>query len=539
MFLVRFLFFVGLLSFPSFALAWGYGHDVVADLLCANLPGEMKAFFVPEDLAVIRKHCHYPDLPNKNLEQIGEIVGSEDLALLKEYGYSGSDWLHRHVGRAATYVLLRKAFREKNSKNAAFYLSVLSHSISDQGAINHTPILQFTTYSRLEGVNYGIRNSCELGSQATLRQKIDSKLKDFQPEKLGNSFRESVYAVVLDCYFQAELSAELELIIAFGEPDVSEDGMAQITAAQMKSLLAIAYSAWQYAQSDEEFTHEMCAEIFSREEVRRREGRPETQAVYAGLFDENLNPKNPKATIGIVCEPFGSFHIWALSYVGKLLTASSGRTLRENGYAVRALSFWEMETKPLPDPKEVPVVLIFTGHSNLSAEITKALQDYQKRGGKFLCVGGRDSANLSGMTRFFEKCADDEVPVSSKWGIQNEDVFRAMRFTFAPEMKRLGTDPYALRRNPNFEGFCKPCCQFRIREDASLTPLAWLTSPKGKVCVAAVSSEAAWLPEYLLLPFLFSDVKTLNWTDLHLDPFAEKVLLDALERLCENQKAKP
>lgn len=528
---------LALFLLPSLTFAWGTGHDAVAQLLEEFMPAEMKAFFEADGGAALpdlQKFCHYPDLPNKTLEQTGEIVGPEDEEILKDFGYSCSDWLHRHTGRAACYVLLTKAFREGNRKNAAFYLSVLSHSMSDQGAVNHTPILQFTTYSHLAGVNYGIRNSCELSlKNENISRQIHERLSRFQPELMAESFPESVYAVVLDCYRQAEVSAEIEIQIAFGDRETSEGVMARIAVEQLESILSMAFSAWHFAKAPEEpvFTREMLGDIFRREELRRREGKPETQAVYAGLFPAEGDEETAKPYIGLVCEPYGSFHVKALSYVGKMLVASTGRTLRDHGFPARGISFWKMETQPLPDPEEMPALVIFAGNCQIPDGIAAAIQDYTWRGGKLLWVGGRDRKNLTGFGKALVQYADDEVPTSSKWAIQNEDVWETMSVQFAPEMKSLGTEPFKLVRNPNFDGFCKPVCLFGVAESDGVKPLAWLNNGRETFCISALNGQAAWVPEYLLLPFIFSDVTTLNWPELRLDPFAEKVMLETLQKL--------
>ncbi|MDO4628178.1 MAG: hypothetical protein Q4C70_03260 [Planctomycetia bacterium] len=544
-----FLFFILLAFFPGVALAWGGGHDAVVETLKEYLPAEVKAFFSEEDMTLMRKYCHYPDMPNKTLEETGEIVGAEDEALLRAFGYDSSNWLHGHTGRAATYVMLHRAFQQKDTKKAAFYLSVLSHSVSDQGAVNHTPILQFTTYSHFDGVDYGIKNSCEFRLTERLADKFRERFVTYQPRKIAETFTESVYEMAMDCYLQAEISAEIEVQIAFGTPEESETAMEKIVVAQIASLLDMTYTAWEFAkngENTEEFTPKMLDEIANREATRRRQGNPVTQEVYAGIFDESLNPENPKATVGLVCEPFGSFHVRALSYVGKMLVASAGRTLRDNGYAVRGVSFWKMETEELPDPKEMPILLIFAGRCRISDEIAATIQRYTECGGKLFYVAGMDPKKLTGMTPYLKRRENHEIPVSVKWGIQNEELWGKMSVTFAPEMERLSASPYPLVRNPNFDGFCKPACIWSVeipenkaentsetaRETVSeVIPLAWLDNGTETFCVAAKCGRTVWAPEYLFLPFLFSDVKTLRWSELRLDPFGEKVLLEMVEEL--------
>lgn len=524
----RFSIFCVSFFFPALALAWGGGHDGVAELLCEFLPTEIRAGFTPEDLALVKEHCHYPDEPYKNLEEITEIIGPEDAGVLKSFGYSKSGWLHSYRGISVSFLLLRKAFHEKNYHNAAFYLSVLSHSVSDQGALNHTPILHFIINTRFEGITYGTKRTFDFFLVDGIHSKIQKQLQDWQPERLGETFTESVYALVLDNYSQGEMSSVVETDISFGTPEQAEDGMAKLVVSQLKTLLNATYSAWKFANSEEELTPAVFAEINHREEARRRQGTPENQAVFRGLFDENLNPAEPKATIGLVCEPFGSFHRLALSYVGKMLTASSGRTLRDHGFAIRPMNLWTLEKTELPDPKEMPILLLFAGSCDISKEIADTIRRYSERGGKLLYVAGKDPWNLTGMADLLVKRANDEVPVSALWAIQNEDVFGAMRITFSPKLPALSASEHRFRRNPNFDGFCKPICLFQIRETDAVEPLAWLANGRETFCVSARNGQAVWIPEYLILPLLFSDETTLRWTDMRLDSFGEKVLLETI-----------
>lgn len=526
---------LGLFLLPEACLAWGNGHDDIVLLLWDYQPIEMDGFFSDEEYTVFKRNCHYPDLPNKTLEQTGEIVGAEDEAILKEFGYSNSNWLHSHTGRGVVYLLLRKAFREKNRLNAAFYISVLSHSVSDQGAINHTPILQFTTYSKFEAISYGIKNSCEFNLQnREVNRLVRHRLAEYSPKLLAETFREAVFAMIFDSYRQAEMAAEVELDIAYGETSLSNQKMADLASTQLESLLDMVYTAWKLADSEENLTREMFSELGKREELRRRLGKPENDAVYAGLFDASLNPKNPHAIIGLVCEPFGSFHVRSLSYVGKMLTASAGRSLRDHGYGIQAISLWKLETEPLPEPRKMPVLVIFAGSCRISLKMVENLKKYCQQGGKLFYVAGADPENLTGMANVLKKCNDDEVPVSSKWGIQNEELYGAMRVAFSSAMPNLNQGNYAFRRNPNFDGFCKPTCVYRIEERDGQRPLAWLNNGRETICISAVNEHSAWVPEYLLLPFLFSDAKTIRWTELRLDPFAEKVFLDTLNVLLKS-----
>lgn len=526
------------------AFGWGGGHDDVAKLYGEFMPAEIKAFLGDEGGTNLTRWCHHPDHftghPDQTLDMTGAIVGDVDKAIFREFGYSNGDWLHRHTGRAAMYSLLRKAFKEGNARNAAFYLSVISHSVSDQGAINHTPILQFMYYSCFKDVDYGWKRKCEFTlTDADVARRVRESLRAYSPKVYAPVFKDAVVAMAIDdCYRQAEASAEIEIDAAFGTREQYVAAMSKIVTVQLTSLLDIAWTCWTLRDEPSAFTAADCRLLPPREEQRRRLGNPQTQAVWHGIFDKSLNPAKPKSTVGLVCDPYGSFHVTSLSYVGKMLTAAAGRTLRDAGYAVRGVSFWDMEYSDLPPPAEMPALFIDLGWANgMTKRHAETIARYAKAGGRLFVVGGFDRQNVSGLGARLVAHSNAEIPVSLKWDQEEVGDWASMRFAFSPEMKRTGAGPFPLVRNPNFNGFCKPFCRFSVKtEGTDLRPLATLTAGGKTVTVGVCDGKVCWMPEYFFLPFLFSQDRTVDWADMRLDSFASKVLLDAMDVLLAGVK---
>ena len=204
---------------------------------------------------------------------------------------------------------------------------------------------------------------------------------------------------------------------------------------------------------------------------------PSGQGVFKGVFDMSLNPKNPKGTVGVVCEPYALPSTVRLLYVGRMLSAAAARTLRDNGYAVRAISLADV-AKGLPSPSEMQCLFIVLGKSALLTEQTNAIKAYRKAGGRVIAVGGDDKSDITGFASFLVARDDNEVPVSSKWGIQN--VEECKRMSVVVDGVR-----YSLRRNPNIDGFCKPYAMNSIAADASLQPIATLDNGRETFTVAA------------------------------------------------------
>ncbi len=520
-------------------LGWGEGHNDVAKLCAEYMPAEPKAFLGDWN-DKLDLWCHYPDMTEPGwgarrfmvAADLRREIGEEAETFVK-WGFENGDWLHRHAGRAVTFAVLRRAFATGNPKLAAFCISVLSHAVSDQTALNHPPILQFATYSKFAGVDYGWRNDPEFSlKHAVLARTIRRQIAAYRPKVLGKTFDDAAYEMVMDCYRQSEVAAETETAVAFGSKEEHAAAMARVVVVQLEAMMDLIRTAWEFRNTPFEITPAFLAGIAPREEVRRRQGDPGRQAVYRGLFNPALNPANPKATVGVVCEPYGTFHVRALSYVGKILVAAAARTLRDDGYAVTGISFWDMEKAALPSPDAVPVVLIAPGSSpGMSARQIAALNRYRAAGGRLFVMGGADPKNFTGLKDVLERRADHEVPVSSKWAFDGVGDWRSMRVAFAPAMRRSGAGPFRLVRNPNFDGFCKPCCMWSLRNDASVRPLAYLTSGTDTFIVGGIAKGVCWMPEYLFLPFLFSADSTVDWQDMRLDSFASKVLLDAVANL--------
>lgn len=258
---------------------------------------------------------------------------------------------------------------------------------------------------------------------------------------------------------------------------------------------------------------------------------PGLQAVFAGVFDASKNPPKPKGTVGLVCEPYAMFARGRLSYVGRMLTASAARTLRDHGWAARGIALAALAAKGLPPPSDVPVVFVSLGSCRLRTEEVEAFRRYRAAGGRLIAVGGEDAGDATGLRDLMERRSDDEVPVSSKWGVQNEKLWKGMSVSFAPAFGACGTGSFPLVRNPNIDGFCKPYASFAFKPGAAVEPLAYLDNGRGRLLVAARAGTVVWLPEYLLMPFLFSRDTTLDWADMRLDSFGTNVLLEAMDAL--------
>lgn len=527
------------------ARAWDVEHDVVAQLTGEFLPADIKACFTFADFGVLLEHCHYPDecafRKYHSLDDIGEIVGPADKMVLSQQGFRNAGWLHRERGRGTAFALLARAFANGEHAKAAFWLSVLTHAVSDESALNHPPLLQFVQYSRFEGVDYAIRkvepeakNVFSFRTDGPVVRKVRERLRGYSSQVPEGDFTAVTRHFIADAVRQADVAARLEGTIAFAPRAEAEEALADLVAMQVKILVDMAWTAWRLrdpaAPLPDAGFDDVCA---TRMDALTRTVDPGRQSVFAGVFDMSKDPPKPKGTIGFVCEPYAMFARGRLSYVGRMLTASATRTLRDHGWAARGIALADLAAKGLPPPSDVPVVFVSLGPCRLLPEEVEAFRRYRAAGGRLIAVGGADANNVTGLRDLMERHADDEVPVSSKWGMQNEKLWKGMSVSFAPGFGACGAGPFPLVRNPNIDGFCKPYASFAFKPAAAVEPLAYLDNGRGRLLVAARAGNVVWLPEYLLMPFLFSHDTTLDWQAMRLDSFASKVLLSALTSLVD------
>ena len=151
----------------SALFAWDVEHDEVAHLTDEFLPREVKATFDFNDFAILMANCHFPDMtewPCENgkrrfhtLEELAARVGEDNARTFAGLGYTNSNWFHTPKGRAALMGMLARAFGNGDHASAAFCISVLTHAVSDEGALNHPPLLGFFRYSKLPGIDFTMR----------------------------------------------------------------------------------------------------------------------------------------------------------------------------------------------------------------------------------------------------------------------------------------------------------------------------------------------------------------------------------------------
>ena len=547
--MLRLIPFLGLLflTLPTTLFAWGGGHDLIGQLLGEYLPQEIQARLSDENRRQLVTWSHYPDLPLKEPAEFAEIIGPEDTQFLQKYGMKNSMWLHSNVGTAASLAALIRALREENGTKIAFYISETSHAIADKGALNHTPmnmVLQCTFLKNLAMIPFDhVKNvrirPCDLsdcGPKAL--ERIRDGLKTYKPRVLGKNFGELLEFVALSEVDLAEMASNVEGAVTYESGDQKrEDEFVRLGLFQMRLLLDVYWTAWTLADSGADETipadWQKNASAQIAERVERCDAR--NDAVFRELYTTPQNPTR-NVSVGLLLEPVSVFGPSAsLSFGGRLWTAAAGRTLRDAGYKIVPLNLPTVEKQGVPAPNEVNILFLCAGPCRISETLAENLKKYLADGGKLIWVGGSDPRGVTGeLAGCLRKRGDSEVPISSKWALQNEEELPKMRFTWDGPFRELPfQDPFGFRINPNINGFGKPLCLWSIDlKNPTIQPLAWLDNGTEKFCVAARCRNVIWIPEYFLFPFTISRDEEFGYPpEMRLDSFGGMVVQKAVELL--------
>lgn len=543
---------------------WGSGHSDHAGLVLKYLPEEISSVWSDAAKKQFQGYwSHYPDSHAAIEKKVQELIGPDAFRFLNEIQIRTHYGFHSDTGKGAAFFLLAKAFREKNYDAAAFFAGVLMHGLADANAFNHGPLIHHLTYTRYRHIRYP-KADLDLSlmrSNQKLAEKIGQRLSGFRPDAGGKELRKAVIELMLEeidsnAYMCAR---ENKLAVAGPDGNISDaalDAMADIAAYQTKIGANAICAAWRLADSKEPLDlkpADLNAKAFAKLSKAEKAGsiRPEydrlksvkwerrdprTDSIYAGLFDKNSRGGK---RIGLICEATYAMNHAFLGFGSKFIIGTVGRSLLKSGQAVEAIPMFDLK-KTVPSPKAIPVIMICT-NNGAPGFVVNALKKYISQGGKIIVIGGRQDMNLTGLAPFFERRKNNEIPVSSAYGKANQDIIGGMKVCPAGLFADAFTPrEFAFKDNPNTPaGWNKPFSNIAIKAaDPAVIPLFELDNGKERFCIAAARKDgkggivSVWLPQYLLMPFLFSeDAAMPDWSKPELDSFGCRVVSEVLKQL--------
>jgi hypothetical protein len=541
------------LATVSNGYGWGAGHDGVADLMVKHLPAEIREFFGEDALLKIPKWSH----ANDNFDAWDKVqerycrFSEAEMGLIKEHGLSSMYSFHSAKGQAVCAILLTQAFRHKNSEHAAFWLTTLGHSIADEAACNHGPLLHYLTYY-LQG-GYKLRMGDGVGvdfhdAHKTERGRAvaEQLLAGFHPRVSVENPEEFLLRIMAsgmagNAYMTRRERAIAAAFSQEATSEIQDEGciaLIELGVYAVKHCLDAVVTAWHFAQKDTELavSTELLAN-YSKELATVKANRPlADDSIYADLLEI---PAASNPYVGFLIEPSISMNQARFSFLSKPLLSASMRSMKRAKRPFRALDYREFIDKPFPEPTAMPVIVLCAKAT--PGELKRSIEQYASAGGRILWIGKKQVKELGALSEAMQVMEPEELPVSPKYGSHGSEKVEKISITFAGDLAQaMGGKPYRFTQNPSTKaGWMKPACDVKIvpRNDR-VTILATLTMGGDTINIAGTSLDeqgnrrATFLPEYLMSPFLFSRRKELaDPSKMMLDEFTEALLFASLDLL--------
>lgn len=528
---------------------WGNGHDDVQRLINQNLPKKISSRFTPEQLKKLEKHySHYPD-SFKNFDK--EEVGEYGLEILKEFDVKNRYYLHGVKGRTAAFKILVESFKRKDYDRSIVWIGALGHTIADEAASNHDPIVHFTTYHLWTydldtGKDIKLKNFSKwLDVSGTARdpegkKRFDNSLKNFKPKIISESPEETIVDmnVKSDCIFPNMMGQQgSEILRGIKNGQMNHDPafreklftiMTKLGSVPAAYTIDLVNTADFYAEHEKnmDIDTQKLLKIIHDKEQEYVSNKPLNCGVYRDNFE--FNQKNPR--LGIIIEPFYSFNNGQLSNLWKYVAPALARVLTENKITYQVIDLRNIIKNGLPSPDILPVCIIssgrYGGYMGLDKQkMEKAFADYLKNGGKLIWIGGNISKAL-GMEEYLGKT---DMKKSYYSGVPNDKIATcSLEVTkdFSPKLAGI----YPFKNNPQTQaGWCKPRCRFKLKKYDTL--YMTLDYNGTKIPVSGKFGNIIFIPEYAISPYLFD--KKYNLKDMDrpsLDQFSSGLLMTAIKK---------
>ena len=124
-----------------------------------------------------------------------------------------------------------------------------------------------------------------------------------------------------------------------------------------------------------------------------------------------------------------------LAFSSKLLASSIIRTFLSAKIQFRFVDVRVLESKNLPAPKKMPILVICAGQFVVSRAGCDHLEAYLATGGKLIWIGGEHKNMLGKLSSSLVKGEDDKLPVNKRYG-KKSPIWETVRFNF--NKKNLG-----------------------------------------------------------------------------------------------------
>ena len=554
---------VVLFGSSTYLSAWGPGHDDVNRIALDRLPADIKALLSPDDRKAFVKESHAPDdfTPWAEYERKKErVITPNDLATLASHNIKTPYALHSAKGQAVNFILLYRALKERDGSRIAFWGACLAHTLADEAACNHDPLVHYLTYAfkGCYGMKFGEAGMLDFGELCRTPEGDALAVKALNAVPLvllGDDPQEVLAEIMLHGLKANRFMTERGVRIASAfDPDVGEDvladsrvAMAELGAHGTRSWLEAITTIWDLIEEgkpDPVITPGLLAN-HQAHRARYVAARPlKADALYAPWL--KLQDETGVPAVGVVVEPSISMNQGGLSFGGRFLASAILRELHKSKIPFRVIDAREPDREL--DAGSTSMVILCSGKFH-NDELVRALKSYTNAGGNLLLIGGEHRGLLGPLSQALIKADPATLPVTSGYGQKNLNFIDRIRVRFSGSLvEEIGKDALPFIHNPDTKaGWQKPKCPYRLKEDfgADIEPLAKIELEGDNQIVAAVyrpdgNARFVFIPEYLIAPYLLTDEpKFSNPAQPQLDRVGSNVLLTTLRLLLSNRRCNP
>jgi len=538
--LIFLIFFISIVN----CFGWGSGHELITEILIEKLPEEIKGM-LSEDTRkrMIKEWSHYPDSFEKFDK---DIISESSLLILEKYGIKTRYDLHSSKGKYINFILLTKAFENKNEKEIGLWISSLCHTLSDEGALNHGPLIHYITYgfSPLKikmGKGVGL-DIIEI-SKTTGKEIILKKLENYNPKITSENPKEAIINILLQGADANSFMTQRETKIMKSyklekdekEYEEAKTAMAEIGAKNVSDTINVVITSYYYAKKGIQVQFE--EEILKEFEKREKEYLEKRPIENDSIYEELLETEDKYPAIGIIIEPSQTMNRAIFPFGSKYILSAIMWYLKENRISYKPIDVREILKKKINlSVEKIPLIILDLGN-NIPEELKIFWKEYIKNGGIIFLIAGMKNFEpykeiFSNYFSCFKNLPEDFTPVSPKYGYKNEDVVKKISFYFLNDLSEyFGDKEYKMIRNPNTPaGWQKPICTVYIdTEDPKIKKLIRLTDGEKEFIVGGIiedeKTKIIFIPEYFLSPFIFSEEDTLfDPSKPYLDKFGRKII---------------
>lgn len=540
---------------------WGAGHDYVNRDSLTIMPNEIKNFLGKENQKKFVRWSHAPDsFASWTKEQKKYPITDTEIKYLQSFGaknlYSLHSW--RKPGQGANFILLIRAFMDKDPARSAFWMSTLMHPVADDVACNHTSQIHYATYA-FKPYNIKIGNGigfdfADIAKTPEGKKAVKLLLNKYKPKVIAGTPDKVLEQILSKDILAATYGTQREAkIMATYAPNatkkirtVGTEAMAELGVYGMTKTMDMIITAWQFAKQGK--VPVLTSKIVKNAEKTKHKYFAQAplsdDSIYAGLLHK---AKNGVPNVGILLERSKLMMRSHLSFGGRLIMAASMRTLKANKipYCTIDLRDLDVPNSTTLDVKKIPLLMLCSGSFHVSNNAKNNLKRYFADGGRILWIGGRNKGILGDLSLSLTKVDPKILPVTKKYGSNNTAVINKISIKFLPPFnKLLGNRQYRFINNPDTKaGSQPPLCLLKVKPvNRQVKPLAELSVDNKTIVIAAELTgkkghpKAIFMPEYLLAPFLLDDTgdEIVNVADITLDRVGTPILLQAISLLLNN-----